>query len=146
MSVKRVVAMLFAIAALASGAVLPQESTPRAATNANLGTVVFFRARRPADAAVVYAVREGGVELGKLGNASYFTLPATPGRHQYTVHSEARDVLTLDVAAGATYYVIGGIPVGGLMNRPNLSPSDAATFEAMKGELEDVTGQGIDED
>jgi hypothetical protein len=148
MALKTVVATLFAIAALASSAVLAQESTPGASPNPNpnLATVVFFRAKALADAAVVYGVREGAAELGRLRNASYFTLQATVGRHQYTVHSEGRDVLTLDVAAGATYYVIGGIPVGGLANRPNLAPSDAATFEAMKGELEDLTGHAIDED
>jgi hypothetical protein len=146
MSLKTIVATLFAIAALSSSAVLPQESTPRVAANPNMGTIVFFRAMKLADAAVVYEVREGEVELGKLRNASYFTIQATPGRHQYTVHSDAKDILTLEVDAGETYYVIGGIPVSALASRPNLSPSDAATFEAVKGELKDVSGQGIDKD
>lgn len=62
------------------------------------------------------------------------------------MHSEAKDILTLEVDAGETYYVVGGITVGVLAGRPNLSPSDAAAFEAVKAELKDVTGQGLDND
>ena len=146
MSFKTIVATLLAIAALSSSAVLAQESTPGAAANANMGTIVFFRAKKFAGAAVGYKVREGDVELCRLRNASYCVLQATPGQHMYTVHSEAKDSLTLEVDPGGTYHVIGGITVGVLAGRPNLSPSDAPTFEAMKGDLKDVTGQGLDKD
>jgi hypothetical protein len=95
---------------------------------------------------VRYKVREGDVELGRLSNGSFFVIKATPGTHEYTVHSEAKDILTLEVESGETYYVVGGVTVGVVAGRPNLSPSDAATFEALKDELKDVTGQGIDND
>ena len=144
MSLRMIAATLVAIAALASSAVLAQESAAGAAANPSMGTLVFFRAKQLADAAVVYKVREGDVELGGLRAASYFTIRATPGQHQYTIHPEAKDLLLLEVDAGETYYVISGVPVGVLADRPVLSPSSAATFEAVKGELEDVTGQGID--
>jgi len=144
MHLKSIVATLCAVAALPSTAVLAQESAPGAAAGANMGTIVFFRAKKFAGAAVGYKVREGEVELCRLRNASYCIIQATPGKHLYTVHSEAKDILTLEVDPGETYHVIGGITVGVLAGRPNLSPSDAATFEAMKSELKDVTGQGLD--
>jgi hypothetical protein len=143
---KTTVAALLAVTVLPVSAVLAQEPGSTPAANASMGTIVFFREKRFAGAAVGYKVREGDVELGRLRNGSYFIIQATPGQHQYTVHSEAKDVLTLEVDAGETYYVVGGITVGVLAGRPNLSPSDAATFEALKGELKDVTGQGIDKD
>jgi hypothetical protein len=59
------------------------------------------------------------------------------------VHSEAKDVLTIEVEAGETYYVKGTIGAGILAGRPNLSPSDAATFEGLKAKLKDATGEGI---
>ena len=146
MPLKTIAATVLAIAALSPTVVLAQNATPGAAANANMGTIVFFRAKKFAGAAVGYKVREGDVELCRLRNASYCILQATPGKHEYTVHSEAKDILTLEVDPGETYYVVGGITVGVLAGRPNLSPSDAAAFEAMKGDLKDVTGQGLDKD
>ncbi|WP_342749912.1 hypothetical protein [Xanthomonas arboricola] len=59
-----------------------------------------------------------------------------PGTHQYAVHSEKKDILNIEVEAGETYYVQGGITMGILAGRPNLSPSDQATFEGMAAKLE----------
>jgi hypothetical protein len=146
MSSKTIVATLLAIAMLPSSGTLAQQSAPGAAAGADTGTVVFFRLKKFAGAAVGYKVREGDVELCRLRNASYCILQVASGKHEYTVHSEAKDILTLEVDPGETYHVVGGITVGVLAGRPNLSPSDAAAFEAVKGELKDVTGQGLDKD
>lgn len=99
------------------------------------GQIVFFREKKFAGAAINYKVREGEEELGKLSSGSYFVHVAEPGAHEYTVHSEAKDILNLEVEAGETYYVIGGITMGILAGRPNLSPSDQATFDGMAGKL-----------
>lgn len=99
------------------------------------GQVVFFREKKFAGSAIRYKVREGDAELGKLSSGSYFVLPVEPGTHQYTVHSEAKDILTLEVEAGETYYVVGSISMGFLAGRPNLSPSDQATFDGMSAKL-----------
>lgn len=99
------------------------------------GQIVFFREKKFAGAAVNYKVREGEEELGKLSSGSYFVHVTEPGAHEYTVHSEAKDILNLEVEAGETYYVIGGITMGFLAGRPNLSPSDQATFDGMSGKL-----------
>ena len=112
-------------------------SVPIAAPSGDRGTVVFFRASKFAGAAVSFKVREGDVELGKLSSGNYFVVQAPAGPHAYTVHSEAKDVLNLEVERGETYYVQGSISMGFLVGRPNLAPSDAATFNGMKGELKD---------
>lgn len=99
------------------------------------GQIVFFREKKFAGAAVKYKVREGETELGKLSSGTYFVHVTDPGAHEYTVHSEAKDILNLEVEAGETYYVIGSISMGFLAGRPNLSPSDQAAFDAMADKL-----------
>lgn len=97
--------------------------------------IVFFRASKFTGAAIGFIVREGQTELGKLRNGNYFVATVEPGTHEYTVHSEAKDVLTLEVEAGETYYVQGSISMGFMAGRPNLSPSDQAAFEAIATKL-----------
>jgi hypothetical protein len=126
-----------------------QDSTPAApapateAATAATGTVVFFREKKFAGSAIRYKVRENGVELCKLGSGTFCTVQATVGKHVYSVHSEAKDVLTLEVESGDTYYVIGGVSMGVFAGHPNLSPSDPATFEGMKSKLKDNTGKDL---
>ena len=86
---------------------------------------------------VSFKVREGEQELGKLSNGSYFVAQVPTGPHAFTVHSEAKDVLNLEVEPGETYYVQGSISMGVLVGRPNLAPSDEATFGALKSKLKD---------
>jgi hypothetical protein len=120
----------------------PETATPAAApsaaaapANAGTGTVIFFRPKRFAGSAIGFIVREGTTELGKLRNGNYFSIQAPAGVHHYVVHSEAKDELTVEVEAGETYYVVGAVGVGFLAGRPNIAPSDAATYEAAKDKL-----------
>src|SRR5207253_9574068 len=76
------------------------------------GQIVFYREKKFTGAAIRFKVREGETELGKLSNGVYFVVPVDPGTHTYTVHSEAKDVLTLDVEPGETYYVKGSVSMG----------------------------------
>jgi hypothetical protein len=99
------------------------------------GQVVFFREKKFAGSAVRYKVREGEAELGKLSSGTYFVVAAEPGTHQYTVHSEAKDILTLEIESGETYYVVGSVSMGFLVGHPNLSPSDEGTFDKMSAKL-----------
>jgi hypothetical protein len=107
------------------------------------GVVVFFREKKFMGGGIAYKVREGNTELGKLANGSYFTVRARPGRHEYEVHSEARDVLTLEVEPGETYFVSFRHDHGVVTGRPNLAPSDKQTFIKLYDKLKDVTGKGI---
>lgn len=117
-------------------------ATPESAT----GTVVFFRPSKFVGAAIGFKVRENGAELGKLRNGKYFILKVAPGTHQYDVHGETKDVLNLEVEAGQTYYVQGVLGVGIVAARPNLTPSDASTFEGMKTKLKEVAPLADDGD
>lgn len=113
-------------------------STPAPAASApsgDMGTVVFFRESKFAGAAVSFKVREGETELGKLSSGSYFIAQVPTGPHAFTVHSEAKDILNLEVEKGETYYVQGSISMGVLVGRPNLSPATAETFNGMKDKL-----------
>jgi hypothetical protein len=105
---------------------------------AGKGQIVFFRPSKFAGAAIGFKVREGDAELGKLRSGNYFVANVDPGTHVYTVHSEAKDVLTMEVEAGETYYVEGTISMGFMVGHPNLSPSDQATFNGMSAKLKRV--------
>ena len=120
----------------------PAQSAPSATGPGAIGTppegkglVVFFREKKFAGSAIRYKVREGTTELGTLLSGGYFVHVAEPGAHAYTVHSEAKDVMNLEVEAGETYVVIGAITMGFMAGRPNLSPSDQAVFDSMKAKL-----------
>lgn len=115
----------------------PAAAAPVAAPSGDMGTVVFFRESKFVGGAVGFKVREGEQELGKLGNGSYFSVQLPTGAHAFTVHSEAKDVLNLEVERGETYYVQGSISMGIMVGRPNLSPSDVATFSALKDKMKD---------
>jgi hypothetical protein len=102
---------------------------------ADKGQIVFFRPSKMLGAAIGFKVREGETELGKLRSGKYFVALVEPGTHEYTVHSEAKDVLTMEIEAGETYYVQGTIGMGVIAGRPNLAPSDEATFSGMSKKL-----------
>ena len=93
------------------------------------GQIVFFRPSKFVGSAIGFKVREGETELGKLGNGNYFVIDVAPGTHEYVVHSEAKDILPLEVDAGEIYYVQGSISMGVMVGRPNLSPADKTKFE-----------------
>lgn len=116
-------------------AAAPAASGSIGAPPAGKGQIVFFREKKFVGGAVSYKVREGENELGKLSNGTYFVSVVEPGAHEYTVHSEAKDILNLEVEAGETYYVTGGITMGVFAGRPNLSPSDQAAFDTLAGKL-----------
>lgn len=102
---------------------------------AGKGQVVFFRPAKMTGALIGFKVREAGKELGVLKNGNYFVLSVEPGKHEYTVRSEAKDVLALDVEAGEVYYVAGSITMGIMAGRPNLSPSTDAAFNQISDKL-----------
>jgi hypothetical protein len=112
-------------------------STGIAAPSGDMGNVVFFRESKFVGAMVSFKVREGEQELGKLSSGTYFVAQVPAGAHAFTVHSEAKDVLNLEVERGQTYYVQGSISMGVMVGRPNLAPSDAATFATLKAKLKD---------
>jgi hypothetical protein len=119
---------------------IAQDSTATGTT----GTVVFFRESKFVGGGMSYKVRENGVEICKLKNGSFCSVQVPVGKHTYDVHSEAKDVLNMEVESGETYYVIGTLSVGVLAGHPNLSPSTKDVFDGLKAKLKDNTGKDLE--
>lgn len=97
---------------------------------ADKGRVVFFRPGTFVGMAIPCNVHEfEGVDVAKLGSGKYFVHVTDPGAHSYKVRSEVTDKLPMEVEAGETYFVSCTIGMGVMVGRPNLSPSDRATFD-----------------
>jgi Protein of unknown function (DUF2846) len=92
--------------------------------------VVFFRASKFTGAALKVGVFEGEQALGSLKSGSYFVLSVEPGKHEYSVNKKGKDVLPMELEAGETYYVTASISMGFVKGNSNLSPSDAAAYQA----------------
>lgn len=106
-----------------------------AAPPAGKGQIVFFRPGKYMGMAISFKVREGETELGTLSNNGYFVATVEPGAHQYVVHSEAKDILNIEVEPDETYFIEGGMAMGALLYRPNLSPSTPEEFEKVASKL-----------
>lgn len=73
---------------------------------AGKGQIVFYRTGTIMGAALGCSVNEGGQKISSLGAGRYFILVTEPGRHEYTVKSEAKDSLALEVEADETQYAM----------------------------------------
>jgi hypothetical protein len=91
------------------------------------GQVVFFRPGGTGFA-VGCSVNEKGQKVSSLGAGRYFVMVAGPGRHEFTVKSEAKDTLALEVEAGETQYATCRMKMGLIVARPDLAPSTEAAF------------------
>lgn len=91
------------------------------------GQVVFFRSGGMG-LALGCSVNENGQKVSSLGAGRYFVMVARPGRHEFTVKSEAKDTLALEVEAGETQYATCRIKMGIIVGRPDLAPSTEAAF------------------
>ena len=87
-------------------------------------------------------MRENGVELCKLGSGSFCTVQVPVGKHEYVTQTEAKDVLTLEVESGETYYVQASISMGVMAGHANLAPSTKEVFDGMKDKAQGQHGQG----
>ena len=72
------------------------------------------------------------------------TVQVPAGKHEYVTKTEAKDVLTLEVETGETYYVQASISMGVVAGHSNLAPSTKDVFEGMKAKLKDNTGKDLD--
>ncbi|MDE2597642.1 MAG: hypothetical protein KGL44_12270 [Sphingomonadales bacterium] len=127
---------ILAAATLASGMSLAAQPTLAAdkpvvripAPPPGKGQIVFFRTGTIMGAAMGCAVNEHGQKISSLGAGRYFILVTDPGRHEYTVKSEARDVLALEVESDETQYAVCKIKMGIMAGRPDLRPSTEGEF------------------
>lgn len=110
-------------------------AAPISAPPAGKGQIVFFRPGKYMGMAISFKVREGETEIGTLANSGYFVATVEPGVHTYVVHSEAKDVLNIEVEPDETYYVQGTMAMGALLYRPNLSPATPEEFQEVAPKL-----------
>ena len=99
---------------------------------AGKGQVVFYRKGGLSGAAVACSVHEGGQKVSSLGGGRYFVMVADAGKHEFTVKTEAKDVLALEVEPDETQFVECKIKMGFMVGRPDIRPSTEATFRSMK--------------
>lgn len=121
-----------AIAALGAPVQVIAAETPAApiaipAPPPGKGQVVFFRPGGMGFA-VGCSVNENGQKISSLGAGKYFVLVTTPGRHEYLVKSESKDVLALEVESDETQFAKCRIKMGIMVGRPDLAPATEAEF------------------
>ena len=138
-----------ALAALASPAIAaepaPVAPTAIAAPPEGKGQIVFFR-RGGIGPLISCAVSENGARVSRLPPGKYFVLVTTPGAHSYTVSSEAKDTLNLEVESGETQYAKCNIRMGIVAGRPNLAPSTKEEFDKGAGKLKLVEPEDAKDD
>jgi hypothetical protein len=93
------------------------------------GEVVFFRSGTIMGAAISCAVSENHQKISSLPPGNYFIAVAEPGRHTYSVSSEATDTLTLQVEPDEIQYASCHIKMGIMAGRPALAPANEAEFK-----------------
>ena len=111
--------------------VAPQIAPPPA----GMGQVVFYRPGGMGGL-VSCRVSEGDKVVNRLPPGKYFVQQTTPGIHEYSVHSEAKDTLRVNVEEGETAYARCNISMGFMVGRPNLSTQDRADFDKRGKKLE----------
>jgi hypothetical protein len=95
---------------------------------AGKGQVVFFRTGGLVGAAVACSVHENGQKVSSLGGGRYFIMVADPGRHEFSVKTEATDKLPLEVEPDETQFASCKIKMGIMVGRPDIRPSTEEEF------------------
>ncbi len=96
------------------------------------GQILFYRKGGLGGAAVACSVHENGQKVSSLGGGKYFIMVADPGKHEFTVKTEAKDSLALEVEPDETQFVQCKIKMGIMVGRPDIRPSTEAEFRGMK--------------
>ena len=91
------------------------------------GQIVFFRGSG-GGVIVGCSVNENGQKVSSLGDNKYFVMVTDPGRHEFAVKSEAKDVLAIEVEPDETQFVECRIKMGIVIGRPDLAPAVEENF------------------
>jgi hypothetical protein len=106
------------------------EKAPQAVTaDATSAAVYFLRESAFFGGGISYFIFEDAQKIGMLKSGTYFIHKAMPGQHTYWAETEGKSAVTLDIQAGRTYYVEGGVGLGFLAGRPQLSEVTKAVAE-----------------
>lgn len=96
------------------------------------GLVVFYRSSSIFGAAISCAVSENDKKISSMGVGRYFVYAAEPGKHSFSVSSEAKDQVTLELEPDEVQYVGCRIKMGIMAGRPDLFPAKEADFRSNK--------------
>lgn len=97
---------------------------------ADKAQIVFFRKSGFLGAAISAHVKDGETPIGHIANGRFFSALVDPGKHTFTIKTEATDTLEMELEAGETYFVETTVSMGVIVYRLNLSPSDMSAFDA----------------
>ncbi|MDR1659899.1 MAG: DUF2846 domain-containing protein [Desulfovibrio sp.] len=115
------------------------ETTPQIVTaDATSAAVYFLRESAFVGGGISYFIFEDATKIGLLKSGTYFVYKAMPGKHTYWAETEGKSSVTLDVQAGQTYYIEGGIGIGFWAGRPQLSEVTRPVAERILPELKYV--------
>ena len=112
-------------ATLAADMVLPKPP-------AGKGQIVFYRKGGFVGSAVACSAWENGQKVSSLGGGRFFVMVADPGKHTFSVKTEAKDTITLEVEPDETQFVECKIKMGIMVGRPDIRPVPEADFRAAK--------------
>jgi hypothetical protein len=120
---------------LPAATVLADDAAPAAAVTPSLptppkgkGMVVLYRPSGMGMAIVCHP-REDGKMVAKAGNGKYSYFVVEPRKHKYTVETEAKNEINIEVDPDDTYYIRCKITMGIMAGRPRLSLSTKAEFD-----------------
>ncbi len=130
-------AFLLAAPAIAADPKPAPEPVAIPAPPAGKGQIVFYR-QGGLGPLISCAVKENDAQISRLPPGRYFVWVAEPGKHAYTVNSEAKDTLNVEVEADETQYARCTITMGLFAGRPNLSPAQKQEFDAASPKLKMV--------
>jgi hypothetical protein len=123
------IAAAVALAGISAPAIAADNDAPIAipAPPAGKGQIVFYRPGGMGFA-VGCSVNEKGQKVSSLGAGKYFIMVTEPGRHEFSVKSEAKDKLALEVEADETQFATCKIKMGIMVGRPDIRPATEAEF------------------
>lgn len=121
-----------ASAATTEAVAIPAAQIKLPAPPAGKGQVVFYRKGGLSGSAVACSVHENGQKVTSLGGGRYVIIVGEPGRHEFKVETEAKDILALELEADETQFASCTIKMGLMVGRPDIRPATEADFRGMK--------------
>lgn len=98
-----------------------KDTPPKIEQGNEYGIVYFLRESSFGGGGISYFIFEDATKIGVLKSGSYFIHQAAPGKHTYWAETESRAAVTIQVEAGQTYYIEGGVGMGIWAGRPELT-------------------------
>jgi hypothetical protein len=98
-----------------------QQPSPVSVSGPNVATVYFYRTHDSPGAVVGVDIKDNGIDIGTLQDATYFVYHANQGQHVFTATTDTSSTKNLTLQAGATYYVNARVVSSQHLAHPSLS-------------------------